>query len=70
MRPNMQQSVLPVYFLDEREKFLQACQQRGIDMYAAADFIDQKCIVEKDMAIIFDNIQNPNYFNPLRNQGM
>ena len=41
----------------------------GMDMYAVADFIDQKCIVEKDVGIVCDHLQNPNYINPLRAQG-
>ena len=38
----------------------------GCDMYAVADFLDQKCIVEKDMNIVFDNLNNPNYINVLK----
>ena len=69
MRPNAQQSMLPAYFVSEREKFLQQCEQMGMDMYAVADFIDQKCIVEKDVGTVCDHLQNPNYMNPLRAQG-
>lgn len=38
----------------------------GMDMYAVADFIDQKCVVEKDVGIVCDHLHNPNYMNPLR----
>ena len=40
-----------------------------MDMYAVADFIDQKCIVEKDIGTVVDHMNNPNYMNPLRAQG-
>ena len=36
-----------------------------MDMYAVADFIDQKCIVEKDIQTVFEHLHNPNYINPL-----
>ena len=38
----------------------------GMDIYAVADFIDQKCIVENDLGIVIDNMNNPNYVNVLR----
>ena len=35
-------------------------------MYAVGDFLDQKGICEKDMGIVFDNMNNPNYINVLK----
>jgi len=55
-----------MYFLNEREKFLQQAEQMGMDMYQVADFIDQKCIPEKSMNNVLDNMNNPGYVNVLR----
>ena len=37
-----------------------------MDMYTVADFIDQKCIPEKNMNNVLDNMNNPSYVNVLR----
>ena len=40
MRQGGQQQIIPMYFINEREKFLQQAQGMGCDMYAVADFLD------------------------------
>ena len=55
-----------MYFLNEKEKFLQQCNNMGLDMYACQDFLEQKGICEKDVNIVLDNCNNPNYRNVLK----
>ena len=37
---NPKQSMMPAYFVSEREKFLQKCKQMRFYLYVVADFID------------------------------
>ena len=47
MRPNaMQPGMIPKYFMDKKERFLQQAAQMGLDLYAAQDFLDQRGICE------------------------
>ena len=41
-------------------------QQEGYDLFAMQDFLDNKGMVSFDDYLIRDNVNNPNYLNPLR----
>ena len=58
--------VAPEYFRDLKEKFLQQCQEMGLDFMEVNDFIDNLGIAEINHEIIIDHLKNPNYVNKLR----
>ena len=41
-------------------------QQEGYDLFSMQDFLDNKGMVSLDDYLLRDNINNPNYLNPLR----
>lgn len=60
--------VAPEFFREQKEKFLQQCQDMGMDFMEVSDFIETKGIVETSFEIIIDNLKNPNYQNKLKKQ--
>ena len=58
--------VAPEFFREMKEKFLQQCQDMGMDFLEVSDFIETKCIAEANHEIIIDHIKNPAYTNKLR----
>ncbi len=60
--------VAPEFFREQKEKFLQTCQDMGMDFMEVSDFIEAKGIVESNFEIIIDNLKNPNYQNKLKKQ--
>mgnify|MGYP007006649473 CR=1 FL=1 len=60
--------VAPEFFREQKEKFLQQCQDMGMDFMEVSDFIEAKGIVETSFEIIIDNLKNPNYQNKLKKQ--
>ena len=41
-------------------------QQEGVDLFSMQDFIENKGMVSFDDYLLRDNINNPNYINPLK----
>ena len=68
MRPmgQMQGGMIPAYFMQKKEKFLQQAAGMGFDLYACQDFLDQRGIVELQLGNLIDNMQNPSYINVLK----
>ena len=66
----MNTGMIPQYFIDKKEKFLQQAAQIGFDLYMCQDFLEQKGICEQQINTLLDNIQNPTYINVLRHQIM
>lgn len=54
------------YWSGKKEEFLQQMQQQGFDLYACQDYLEQRGLPSLDDYIIKDNLQNPNYINPLK----
>lgn len=61
-------AVAPEFFRDQKEKFLQTCQDMGMDFMEVSDFVEAKGIVEISHEIIIDHLKNPNYQNKLKKQ--
>ena len=40
--------------------------EMGMDLIEVQDFLDDRCIHEENPELIIDNLQNPQYFNPLK----
>ena len=67
MRPQGQNmSVIPKYFMDKKEQFLQQAAQMGFDLYACQDFLETRGICEMQLNNLIDNLQNPQYINVLK----
>ena len=56
----------PEFFVELKEKFLQSCQEMGMDFMEVSDFVESKGIVEISHEIIIDHLKNPNYQNKLK----
>ena len=44
-------------------------QAKGIDFFAAKDFIENKGLYSMNDKVVMNNLNNPYYQNPLRQQG-
>ena len=58
--------VAPEYFRELKEKFLQQCQEMGMDFMEVSDFLERKGIAEINHEIIIDHLKNPSYINKLK----
>lgn len=58
--------MIPKYFTDKKERFLQQCAQMGFDLYQCQDFLEQRGICEMQMNNLVDNLNNPQYVNVLK----
>lgn len=58
--------VAPEFFRELKEKFLQTCQEMGMDFMEVSDFIESKAIAEVNHEIVIDHLKNPNYHNRLK----
>lgn len=61
----MAPSVIPRYFVTEREKFLAAAMQQGCDMNQSVAVLDQHGIWARDMAQFIDCYRQPQSPNVL-----
>jgi hypothetical protein len=58
--------VAPEFFRELKEKFLQQCQEMGMDFMEVNDFLEYKGIAEINHEIVIDHLKNQMYVNKLR----
>ena len=51
--------VAPEFFRELKEKFLQSCQDMGLDFMEVNDFLENQGIAEMNHEIIIDHLKNP-----------
>ena len=67
MRPAGQQvGMIPKYFIDKKERFLQQAASLGFDLYQCQDFLESRGVCEMQINNLLDNMPNPNYVNVLK----
>lgn len=67
MRPaGMQAGMIPKYFIDKKERFMQQVANLGFDLFQVQDFLDNRGICEMQVNNVLDNMPNPNYVNVLK----
>ena len=66
MRPNPQSVLVPKYFYEKKERFLQQCAQMGFDLYQCQDFLETRGLCEEQFNNLVDNLNNPHFVNVLK----
>ena len=58
--------MIPRYFTDKKERFMQQVSQMGFDLFMVQDFIEQKGMCEAQVNTLVDLLNMPNYQNVLK----
>ena len=56
----------PPFFMEIKDKFMDKCQEMGMDFMEVNDFLDEKGIAECNLELVIDYMKNPNYVNKLK----
>lgn len=67
--PNPHNVPADEFFERKKEQFLQEMQAKGVDFFAAKDFIESRGIYSMNEKMFIHNMNNQFYQNPLRRQG-